>query len=454
MSQLAGLRRDDSGTITAIVAIICSSILTFVLARAFNLFEAVYSLAQQLHAWYICELLIVGAVNSLILSALLLIRGVHLRREVGRRHRAETELQEANGRLALWVQELEQHNQEMAVLNQMGELMQSSISQDELFRAAARSVQQLFPDASGSLLLLSPSRDLLEPIFTWGNTPLADYGVAVEECLALRMGRVLVDRPAIDPICGHMSRPLPPLRICVPLVAQGDILGVMHLRPSGVAQGTDLPTSRQQLVATVSRQIALSLANLRLRHTLRDQAIRDPGTLLYNRRYMDETLEREVRRAQRRTSPLVVMMLDVDHFKRFNDHFGHEAGDALLQALGSYLQTSVRGEDIACRYGGEEFALILPDTSLAVAEHRAEELRRGVKGLAIQHQGQPLGEVTVSIGVASMPEHGDDGVDLLRAADAALYQAKADGRDRVVLASLRPDAPGVELPYGGVSVGA
>jgi diguanylate cyclase (GGDEF)-like protein len=167
------------------------------------------------------------------------------------------------------------------------------------------------------------------------------------------------------------------------------------------------------------------------------QAVRDPLTGLYNRRYMEETLEREIRRAERRYASLGVIMLDVDHFKRFNDTFGHAAGDTLLQELGSFLMGHIRGEDIACRYGGEEFALILPDASLEGACGRADDLRERIKALGIAHRGQPLGAVTVSMGVAAYPDHGHTGEELLRAADAALYEAKAQGRDRVVV-SKRP----------------
>ncbi len=166
--------------------------------------------------------------------------------------------------------------------------------------------------------------------------------------------------------------------------------------------------------------------------------VRDPLTGLYNRRYMEETLEREIRRAERRYTSLGVIMLDVDHFKRFNDTFGHAAGDTLLQELSSFLMGHIRGEDIACRYGGEEIALILPDASLDGARGRADDLRERIKALAIAHNGQALGSVTVSMGVAVYPDHGHSGEELLRAADAALYEAKAQGRDRVVV-SKRPD---------------
>jgi diguanylate cyclase (GGDEF)-like protein len=184
---------------------------------------------------------------------------------------------------------------------------------------------------------------------------------------------------------------------------------------------------------TVAEHIALALANLKLQDTLRSQSIRDPLTGLFNRRYMEESLEREMRRAGRGRHPVGIIMLDLDHFKRFNDTFGHEAGDTLLREVGAVLQRSIRGEDIACRYGGEEFTLIMPEASLLDAAQRAEQLREAIRSMNIHHRRQQLGPVTISLGVAIYPDHGPTGDAVLRAADAALYQAKARGRDRVAI---------------------
>jgi diguanylate cyclase (GGDEF)-like protein len=189
------------------------------------------------------------------------------------------------------------------------------------------------------------------------------------------------------------------------------------------------------LALTVAEHLALSLGNLKLQEALRHQAIRDPLTGLFNRRFMLETLERELYRMQRKESPLGVIMVDIDHFKRFNDTFGHAAGDAVLSALGRVLLAHVRKEDVACRYGGEEFTLILPETSQETACDRAEKLRQLVHGLHLEHHGQSLGAITISLGVAVYPQHGEDPEALLRAADVALYEAKHAGRDRVVTGS-------------------
>jgi diguanylate cyclase (GGDEF)-like protein/PAS domain S-box-containing protein len=167
---------------------------------------------------------------------------------------------------------------------------------------------------------------------------------------------------------------------------------------------------------------------------LLSQATRDPLTGLYNRRYMEESLERELHRAARQQKPLGVMLVDLDHFKRFNDLHGHLAGDELLRGLGAFLQQNIRANDIACRYGGEEFTLILPDSSLEDTRRRAEELREGVRALVVRYRQELLGGITLSIGVAAYPDHGTSGDELLHEADRALYRAKGAGRNRVAVA--------------------
>lgn len=149
---------------------------------------------------------------------------------------------------------------------------------------------------------------------------------------------------------------------------------------------------------------------------------------------MEESLEREMRRAERSEQSLGIIMLDVDHFKRFNDTFGHEAGDVVLRELGQFLKSMIRSSDIGCRYGGEEFMLLLPEASIEITGHRAEQIRSGIKHLMLEYRRQALGVVTLSLGVASFPQHGSTVEAVIRAADAALYQAKNGGRDQVIVA--------------------
>jgi diguanylate cyclase (GGDEF)-like protein len=236
--------------------------------------------------------------------------------------------------------------------------------------------------------------------------------------------------------------------VCIPLIANGDTFGTLAIQNddplfpiSDPDDGSDVFARRVQLAGTAAEHIAVAVANLNLRESLRVQAVRDPLTGLYNRRYMQEFLDRELHSARRKHRPVAVMMLDLDYFKRYNDDFGHSAGDQALAAVGETLLRCVRAEDVVCRYGGEEFALILPECSLRQATVRAEEICRRLREYRAQPNDQANRALTVSIGVAAFDETTDRVDLLLKFADDALHQAKRAGRNGVVAAS-----PAAALP--------
>jgi diguanylate cyclase (GGDEF)-like protein len=167
---------------------------------------------------------------------------------------------------------------------------------------------------------------------------------------------------------------------------------------------------------------------------LHEQSVRDPLTGLYNRRFLEEFLLRELARADRKKHSLSIITLDIDHFKRINDSLGHGAGDIVLRRIGLLLQGFVRQSDIACRVGGEEFSVLLPEASMQIAEQRAENIRKAVQELRLKYEDHDLSGITISLGVAAYPDHGTTPDSLIRAADEALYDAKFRGRDRVVSA--------------------
>lgn len=174
---------------------------------------------------------------------------------------------------------------------------------------------------------------------------------------------------------------------------------------------------------------------MKLQEALKNQSTKDALTGLLNRRGLEESLDLELRRGARADQPVGVVMFDLDHFKVFNDSYGHEAGDSVLRELGAFVLRSIRAEDVACRFGGEEFVLILPGATAAGAQSRAERLRSKVRELTVLHQGKSMGVVTISAGVAAFPVYGLSVTEVLAAADSALYKAKKDGRDRVVVAT-------------------
>ena len=327
--------------------------------------------------------------------------------------------------------ELEERNREIGLLRQMSSLLHGCLTAEEVYAIAAEFARQLFPAESGTIWALSAMQNLLEPVAYWGQFTTGERAFTRDECWALRLGRVhWVEDPHSRLLCQHVSQPAVGNYICVPMMAQGEVVGVLHLQARPQEHLTEW---KQRLAVTAAEQIAQALANLRVRQALRQQALRDPLTALFNRRYLEESLERELRRAARKQRPFGVMMLDLDHFKGFNDKFGHPVGDAILGALGDFLQRRMRAEDIACRYGGEEFVLVLPEAPLEVTVQRADHLRQEVKKINVHHGQQLVGGLTLSLGVAAFPEHASSPAGLLRIADLALYRAKSEGRDRVVV---------------------
>ena len=340
------------------------------------------------------------------------------------------------------VRELELRTKQMTSLNEMGSLLECSGTVKEACVVVANSVQRLFPDApSGGLYLFKSSRDLVEAAVRWGKRDVLAPTFPPDACWSLRRGQPhWSGHPRNGITCQHLTESSTTEYLCVPMVAHGNTVGVLHLefqsgRDSRYEIATEsLREAQQRLAISAASQIALSLASQQLRDTLREQAIRDPLTRLFNRRFLEESLERELQLAGRKKHSVAVLFLDLDHFKTFNDSFGHDAGDMVLQSLADLFRNFFRATDICCRYGGEEFAIILPESSSADAAIRADALRSEVKSLHLQHKKQTLGQLTLSVGVAAFPEHGSTSRDLLKIADQCLYESKARGRDVVTVA--------------------
>lgn len=362
-------------------------------------------------------------------------------RDITDRKQATAALEQAHAKLTSWVTELEQRTRQITLLSEMGDLLQSCLTAEEAYTVISQFGEKLFPAGSGMLGILDMPKGLVEVAAAWGDGPLGERLFPPEKCWALRRGRLhRVEALQSGLLCRHADPSVSTGSLCIPMMAQGKPLGLLHLRggPFGPGQPAGSPDplleSQQRLAVSVAEHIALALANLKLQETLRSQAIHDPLTGLFNRRYMEEFLAREVHRAERGRRSLGVIMFDIDHFKRLNDTFGHDAGDAALRDLGTLLKANLRGGDVACRYGGEEFVIILPEASLDDTRRRAEQLWQAVRRLHLSHRGQSLGPLLLSMGVAAFPKHGDTGEALIRAADAALYRAKNEGRARVVVA--------------------
>lgn len=357
------------------------------------------------------------------------------RAEMQTRQEAQEQLSVANARLAEGLVQVEEKNREIAVLGKMSSVLHACVSTSEAFVVIASFGPQLFPGTNGALYVLAPSRDLLRLATQWGGDMPANDVFSPQDCWALRRGQPYVAADTSAVACPHVLAHCVSEHgyLCVPLLAQNETLGLIYLQ---LAEGAGTPGagSRQlltQLAASAGEQVSLALANLRLREILREQSVRDSLTGLYNRRYLEESLNRELVRARRRSVPVSLLAIDVDHFKRFNDVYGHDTGDRVLRELGNILQTQFRGSDVPCRQGGEEFVVLLPEASADQVAAHAEQLRVRVGELNLtQPRGEPMGRITVSIGIAEFPKHGGSATDLLKAAGTALFRAKTAGRDR------------------------
>jgi diguanylate cyclase (GGDEF)-like protein len=432
--------RDTSGRSPLRLLVI---LLLSVFAIEFGIMTLLLVLADHALNVWVEAALDAGLLSTLLFPVLFMFVFRPLVRQIKDIEQAEADLRAMGDRLELRVRErtvdLEQRNREISMLAEMSNFLQACATPQEAYRVVARAGQELFPGTSGALFVYSASRNDLEAQACWGDLILdsKERVFAPADCWALRHGREhRIEDSRTGLPCAHVPSAQSGNYLCVPMIAQGEVLGVMHLRHGSTrVEPTDSATPlNERLVATLTEYVALALINLKLRETLRNQAIRDPLTGLFNRRYMEESLALEVQRAERRHGALGVVMLDLDHFKHFNDSYGHEAGDQVLREVGALLNIRIRGGDIACRYGGEEFTLILPEMPLATVRQRVDALRLGISQFDMRHRGQSLGSITISAGIAMFPEHGTTGETLLDAADKALYRAKAEGRDRAVAA--------------------
>ena len=321
---------------------------------------------------------------------------------------------------------------EYEALQELGNMLATAHNVEESAALVSGVVKRLFLYDSGAITLINPSRDLSKSIYTWGVTWPGETHFKTTDCWGLRKGDAhVVHNNETGFKCAHFQSQVKPVSsLCIPMIAHGETIGVFHL----ASHIPEIFTDKQVKLATlISRQISLTIANLHMRDTLKLQVSRDPLTMLYNRRYMEEAFDRELQRATRHKSTFCILMIDVDHFKDFNDTFGHSAGDHVLKELALLFKSFIREEDIACRFGGEEFVIIMPEANIEGVRDRANELCKLVRNMHLVYNDRSLSKVTLSIGVSNFPEHGNNIETLIATADSCLYLAKEKGRDCVVI---------------------
>ena len=343
---------------------------------------------------------------------------------------------------------------EVQLLGELNEWLQSSRSLDELFDMVARFMTHILPHAEGSVYVYSNSRDVLDGCASWNGGSHKDH-IHPEECWGLRRGRTYeYGSSEIEFVCEHAEPHDGRAYYCFPILAHGETVGLMHLR--AFDKHCEEFKANRKLAQMCAEQISMAIANVRMRDQLHDQSVRDPLTGLFNRRHMTESLRKFINASQTKGNNLSIIAVDVDHFKKFNDNHGHDAGDMVLRAVGSVLEQACEGDDVACRPGGEEFTLIVPGASQEDVITKAEMLRQAVEAVVVRYGEKALPRITISLGVAHYPAHGTMPQDLLRSSDDALYDAKAKGRNQVCIASgaeleprnpnARPEQTGPESP--------
>ena len=342
---------------------------------------------------------------------------------------------------------------ESQIFSELNEWLQSAKSEAELYQMIADVLSRLLPDCTGSVYIYANSRDVLECVKVW-NGSQGTVTMHPDDCWGLRRGRTYTHgEREIEFECAHVHTGAANDYCCVPILAHGETVGLLHLEyaPANKADNAKFKAAfaeQRRLGLAAAEHISLAIANVKLRDQLRDQSIRDVLTGLYNRRYMLETARREFQRAARSGQSVSLLSIDVDHFKLFNDNHGHDAGDTVLRAVGEALRSTFRDDDVPCRFGGEEFVVVMPNVSASIAEKRAEELRAKIEALSVRYAEGNLPKVTISVGVASYPHSGDAPMEVLKVADEALYVAKREGRNRV---QLSPGAGGPTEKYAAAS---
>ena len=344
-------------------------------------------------------------------------------------------LQQAHQETRKQLEQVNLRNQQISLLNDLGHRLHEAKTLSDILDAVETIRHQadaLYPMNTGSLYLFDEDTQMYQRTLVWGDVSTQPESIHWKDCCACDEGiRYDYNTEAEIGCCDHFQDAIAPMHFCCTLVAQEQKVGIFSI--TGQQPFTE---SGQRTFQATADLIALAVANLKLRESLTKQALHDPLTGLHNRRFLEVELERERHRAKRNDSPFSILAIDIDHFKRINDRYGHDVGDMVLKAFGALLQNSFRKQDIVCRYGGEEFLVVMPDSTLEDSRARAEALSKAVRQLRIPVKGQEaeLEMISVSIGVSSFPKHGTESRDLIRNADLALYRAKDLGRNRIVLA--------------------
>lgn len=349
---------------------------------------------------------------TMIVLAIFTHQSIHLQIQENMRRQEET---------------LKERTQKVELLQRLTSMLAACNSIEEAEQVIEDVIPRILGQLNGAISLINNSQKQLNIVINWGGEWPGATSCELDDCWGLRKGKSHLSNDELTRLpCPHMSAVSNDQTLCIPLTAQGQAIGVMHI----YLDKDSISDERLKLCFTVAEHIGLALANLILHEKLLDLTIKDPLTSLYNRHYLEESMEQEFMRAKRQSCSFSILAIDLDSFKKFNDQHGHDAGNYALKLIGNLISTSIRGEDIPCRVGGEAFSILLPGANSNSASLVAEKLCHLVRNLPLSFHRELLEKLTVSIGIATYPEHALDANSLLKQADAALYYAKENGKDQ------------------------
>jgi diguanylate cyclase (GGDEF)-like protein len=340
---------------------------------------------------------------------------------------AQRSLTDLNRHLEEKALELEAKKQELIYLSDMADMLYCCESEDEVYKVVALTCSKLFPKMSGCIYIIANSKNYVELNSFWGDERTSKEIFSQSECWALRRGKVNLLSPGNSGmICSHLIQPVSGVHLCVPLLGEGELVGILHIYAL-----EEISPEDQQITEIIARTLGFALNNISIKQRLTYDSLRDGMTQLFNQRYMENITEQRLAEAERSGETLGVVFLDIDNFKSYNSRYGHLTANIVLQGLAKLLLKSIRSFDIACRWGGEEFVIVMPNMTMETLRNRAEELRRDVERMQLKEGDQILESITASFGIA-VSEPGITVKDFLNRANQAMLEAKRTGKNRIV----------------------
>lgn len=322
---------------------------------------------------------------------------------------------------------LEAKKRELIYLSDMADMLYCCESEDEVYQVVALTCSKLFPSMSGCIYIIANSKNYVQMNSFWGKKRNSKEIFSISDCWALRRGKFNLLSPCNSGLmCSHLIQPVSGAHLCFPLLGQGELVGILHIYAL-----EEISPEDQQITEIIATTLGFALNNLSIKKRLTHDNLRDGMTQLFNQTYIEAITEQRLAEAERSGEPLSVIFMDIDNFKNYNSRYGHLTANIVIQALANLLLKSIRSFDIPCRWGGEEFVIVMPNMTLETLRKRVEQLRLDVEKMQLKDGDHVLQSITASFGIA-VSEPGITVKDFLNRANQAMLEAKRTGKNRVM----------------------